>query len=176
MQNSRIWRTTTLAALVAAFGPLSAAAQTCTTNPCTVGVTASSTVADVMQLTLSSTTTDLGSPTATEYGAGHMDASGPTSTVKSNRPWRVTVVGNAANFSYSAPAASGLTNTKSAADLKWGTTAGTYGSNMGSAAQLSSGNGTAGASQQIFFRTQWAWATDVPGTYSLVVNFTLSGP
>ena len=165
-----------MAALALLLGTAPAAAQTCTTNPCTVGVTTSSTVNDVMQLTLSSTTSDLGSPTATEYGAGFMDASGPTSTVKSNRPWRVTVVGNAANFTYTAPAASGLTNTKSAADLKWGTVAGTYGSNMGSAAQLSAGNGTSGASQQIFFRTQWAWATDVPGTYSLVVNFTLSGP
>ena len=176
MRNIRFWRVAVAALLATALTATRTAAQSCTTNPCTVGVTASSTVADVMQLTLSSTTTDLGSPTATEFAAGYMDASGPTATVKSNRPWKVTVVGNAANFSYTAPPASGLTNTKAAGDLRWGTAAGTYGSNMGSAAQLSSGNGTSGSAQQIFFRTQWAWATDVPGTYSLVVNFTLSGP
>jgi hypothetical protein len=176
MNIRRFWRAIAVAVLATVLGTSSVAAQSCSTNPCTVGVTASSTVADVMQLTLSSTSSDLGSPTATEYATGYMDAGGPTATVKSNRPWRVTVVGNAANFSYTAPLASGLTNSKTAADLKWGTAAGTYGSNMGSAAQLSSGNGTSGAPQQIFFRTQWAWATDVPGTYSLVVNFTLSGP
>jgi hypothetical protein len=146
------------------------------TNICTVTHTASATVNDVMRLTLSTGTTDLGTPLEADYTAGFKNATGPTATVKSNRSWKVTVVGNASNFSYTG----NLTNpNKPASDLLWGTTAGTYGSNMGTSAQLASGTtGTAGATPQaqIFFQTKYNWATDVPGSYSLVVNFTLATP
>ena len=48
---------------------------------------------------------------------------------------------------------------------------------MGASAALMTGaTGTGSASQAIFFRTLWSYATDVPGTYSLVVNFTLAAP
>ncbi|HEV2644167.1 MAG TPA: hypothetical protein VGT98_15750 [Candidatus Elarobacter sp.] len=153
-----------------ATAPLSA--QTCNTNPCTVAVTASATVNTALQLTLSATTTDLGTPSVADYNTGYKDAAGPTATVKSNTPWTLNVVGNTATFSGSG----GARANKPAADLLWGKVAGTYANNMSAVAALNSGNGTLSSAQQIFFRTNWDYATDTPGTYSLVVNFTLSAP
>ena len=170
----RHFRTATAAAALLVGLTSTAKAQTCTGNPCTVQVTASATVNDVLRLTLSSTTANLGTPTEADYDAGYLDAAGPTASVKANRPWHVDVVGAAGVFSY----VGSLTNpNKPSSSLLWGTTAGTYGNNMGASAALMSGaNGTGNASQAIFFRTQWAYASDVPGTYSLVVNFTLAAP
>ena len=37
-------------------------------------------------------------------------------------------------------------------------------------------SGTGIASQQIYYRTQWAYSADTPGDYSLVLVFTLSAP
>jgi hypothetical protein len=137
-------------------------------------VTASANVPDILKLTLSSTTAPLGNPTETDFDAGYLDAAGPTATVKANRPWHVDVVGAAGVFSYTGT----LTNpNKPASSLLWGTTAGTYGNNMGSSAQLVSGaNGTGGTAQAVYFRTNWSWANDVAGAYSLVVNFTVAAP
>ena len=164
-----------IAAVVGAMALMASAplaAQTCSTNPCTVAVTANATVGDILQLTLSSTTTNLGDPTAADFSAGHLSAAGPSTTVIANRPYHVDVVGAAANFSY--VGAYGVI--KPASDLKWGTSAGSYTNNMGTSAQLMGGNATAGASQNIFFDTQWNVTNDGPGAYSLVVNFTASAP
>jgi hypothetical protein len=137
-------------------------------------VTASATVNDILRLTLSSATANLGSPTETDYDAGFLDAAGPTASVKANRPWHVDVAGGAAVFTYTGS----MTNpNKPASSLLWGTSAGTYGNNMGASAVLASGaTGTGSASQAIFFRTLWSWATDVAGSYDLVINFTLAAP
>jgi hypothetical protein len=94
--------------------------------------------------------------------------------VKANRPWHVDIAGAGATFTYTGSLAN---PNKPATELQWGTTAGTYGNNMGASAVLLSGTtGTGNASQAIFFRTMWAWASDVPGSYSLVINFTLAAP
>ena len=163
------------AAAVSLIGFAPIGAQTCNSNPCTVGVTASATVNDVLRLTLSSATSDLGTPTEGDYDAGFKEAAGPTATVKSNRAWHIDVVGNnIIKFTYAGP---NTDPNKAASDLQWGTVAGTYGNNMSASAVLKNlATGTAGTSQQIFFKTLWSWATDVSGTYSLVVNFTLAAP
>lgn len=164
----------TTAAVLMGLGSSVASAQSCTGNPCTVQVTASATAPDILRLTLSATTANLGNPTEADYDAGFLDAAGPTATVKSNRPWHVDVVGAAGTFSYTGSLAN---PNKPSSSLLWGTTAGTYGNNMGSTAALMSGaNGTGNAAQAIFFRTLWSYVTDVAGSYSLVVNFTLAAP
>ena len=156
------------------FGAQSLSAQSCTTTPsCGVSNTASATVGIVAQLTLNTTTTDLGTPTQADYLAGHKDAAGPTATVLANTAWHVAVAGNTGTFSCTG---SGCRATKPASDLLWGTVAGTYGNNAGASATLFNGNGTAGTNQQTFFRTNWNLVTDTPGTYTLVVNYTLSEP
>ena len=164
-----------IAAVVGAVALMASAplaAQTCSANPCTVAVTTTATVGDVLKLTLSSTSSGLGDPSAADFAAGHLAAAGPSATVVANRPYHVDVVGAAANFSYVGT----FGVTKSASDLKWGTTAGSYTNDMGTSAQLMAGNATAGASQNIFFDTQWDVTNDGPGDYSLVVNFTASAP
>ena len=169
----QVWAGAVAAMMVA--GPSVLAAQaTCTGNPCSVQLTASATVNDVLRLTLSGASTSLGTPAEADYDAGFKDVAGPTASVKSNRPWHVDIAGGAAAFSY----AGSLANpSKSASDLLWGTSAGTYGNNMGSSAVLLTGaTGTGSASQAIFFRTLWSWASDVPGSYSLVINVTLAAP
>lgn len=171
----RHFLTATAAVALLVTGTSTARAQaTCTGNPCSVQVNASATVNDVLRLTLSSATTALGTPTEADYDAGYRDAAGPTATVKSNRPWHIDVAGATATFTYTGS----LTNpNKTSADLLWGTAAGTYGNNMGTSAVLASGaTGTGNATQSIYFRTLWAWASDVPGSYGLVINFTLAAP
>jgi hypothetical protein len=160
------------ALMLAAWTPLMA--QTCAANPCTVQVTASATVPDVVQLTLSTTTFDLGAPSSADFTAGYKEIAGPTATVQSNRPWHVDVVAaNVTAFTYSGS----LTDpNKASSDLKWGTVSGTYPNNASSSAVLKSGVAGGGITQQIFFKTLWSLVNDVPGTYSLVVNFTLSAP
>ena len=167
-----MWMATAAAATLLA-GASPAAAQTCSANPCTVAVNASATVNQLLSLTLSSTSTDLGTPTASDFDAGQLDAVGPNAQVKANTPWHVDVVGAAGTFGWTG---TGTNPNKNASDLQWGTVAGTYGSNMGSSAALFSGNATAGTSQDIFFRTLWSWASDIAGTYTLTINFTLAAP
>ncbi|HEY3935144.1 MAG TPA: hypothetical protein VGL65_11080 [Gemmatimonadales bacterium] len=158
-----------------AFGATSLSAQgTCTVvTSCTVTNTASATVNNIARLTLDMNSTDLGTPTETDFLAGYRDAAGPTATVLSNAPWHVSVVGNTPDFS---AVGTGSRANKPAADLLWGTVSGTYGNNAGAPATLFSGNGTAGSSQAAFYRTNWNLTLDTPGTYTLVVNYTLSEP
>jgi hypothetical protein len=172
--SSKGWAAATAAVLLGVVTSNAGAQATCTGNPCSVQVTASATVSDILRLTLSSGVANLGSPTEADYDAGHLDAVGPTATIKSNRPWHVDVAGGAGAFSYTGS----LTNpNKPASQLLWGTSAGTYGNNMGASSVLTSGaSGTGNATQAIYFRTLWLWASDVAGSYSLVVNFTLAAP
>jgi hypothetical protein len=156
------------------FGAQSLSAQSCNVAPsCAVSNTASATVNIVAQLTLNTTTTDLGTPTQADYIAGHKDAAGPTATVLANTAWHVAVVGNTGTFSCTG---AGCRATKPASDLLWGTVSGTYPNTALASATLFSGTGTAGSNQQTFFRTNWNLVNDTPGTYSLVVNYTLSEP
>ncbi|HEV8149848.1 MAG TPA: hypothetical protein VGP61_06645 [Gemmatimonadales bacterium] len=161
-------------ALLLALMAKPATAQTCTGNPCNVTTTATLTVNDVLRLTLDAIATDLGTPVEADFDAGYKAASGPTATVKANRPWTVAVVGvSTVKFTYTGS----LTDPdKPASDLKWGTVAGTYGNNASASATLSSGNGTAGSAQQIFYKTLLSYTNDVTGSYALDVKFTLSAP
>jgi hypothetical protein len=46
---------------------------------------------------------------------------------------------------------------------------------MGTTATLITSNGT-GVTLPLYLRTRWNFGTDVPGTYSLTISFTLSAP
>jgi len=155
-------------------GPSTAAAQnTCATNGCSVSASATATVNTVLRLTLTGAAT-LGTPTETDYNNGYKDASGPSAEVKSNAPWHVDVAGASGTFGWTG---TGTNPNKPSSDLTWGTAPGSYGNDMGTSAQLFSGStGTASATQAIYFRTLWHWASDIPGDYDLTINFTLSSP
>ena len=147
---------------------------------CVVNVTMNTT--DVLKLTLSATNTALGTPTEADFTAGFRDVTGAitSATVKANREFRLQVVASAANFTFTNSGGNSFANpNKPAADLVWATTqAGlaTSTNNMGTSASLIAQDATSGVTQSIFFRTKWQFDRDVPGSYGLTVNFTLSAP
>ena len=71
------------ASMMTLLGSAPMMAQTCSTNPCIVGVATTATVNDVLRLTLDQVTLDLGTPTEADYDATFKDAaSHRTATVK----------------------------------------------------------------------------------------------
>jgi hypothetical protein len=163
--------------LAVVFLPLTARAQLgCAAATCTVEITMP--VNDVLRMTLSTASVGLGTPALGDFTVGYRDVTGAAATVtaKSNRAFRVQVVGGSANFSYGGS----LPNpSKPASDLKWATTQGGLAATtftMGTAATLINSAASAPMSQSIYFRTLWLFNRDVPGSYSLIVSFTLAAP
>jgi hypothetical protein len=128
----------------------------------------------MFRLSLDGAATALTAPLIGDFnglGQASINDAGPTATVQSNRDWKVTVVGTTASFT-------GNAYNKSAADLNWEANGagGTYANDMSTPATLYSGNATNGSSKQIMYRTDWTLATDGPGSYQMVVQFTVSAP
>lgn len=160
-----------LALLVAAAGTTQAAAQSCTGNPCSVGNTVSATVGTLLRLTLSTTTTALAGPSEAEFDAGFQDAAGPSATVKANRSWTLKVSAAAANWT------TDNLVVKPASDLQWATASGgPYAGLTIAAADVATSGATASFAQPVFYRVLWSYANDAPGSYSLVVTYTVTAP
>lgn len=164
-----------------AIGANQANAQ-CTGNAgtCNTTNTASVAVNALVKLGMGGTTTSLTSPTAdqVEVGANLADA-GPSFTIKANRSWTLNIkTTNISSWTYVGP----LVGTKPISDLTWSNAvAGTFvGMSSSDAVFLSGAGATNGFAAQAFFRTVWAAGftqpSNVPGTYSLPVVFTLSAP
>jgi hypothetical protein len=147
-----------------------------TSGSCNLSLGISLTPTDVLRLTLSATSTNLGTPVESDYTAGFRAATGPSVTVKANRSYHVAIKANTATFGYTP--VGGLSNpNKPAGDLQWGlTAAGTFTALATSDITAINGTATAGSVQSMFYRTSLAYATDKPGTYTLTVLFTLSAP
>lgn len=148
--------------------------QTCAVNPCTVTNTASAMIGELLQLTLAGADpTVLTPPVVTDFSGDEAfkTNTGPQATVRSNVPWTVTVEGAAGVWT-------GGSGSKPASDLAWhpASAPNAYAQDMSSADPLFDGGPTGGASETILYRTRWDITTDSPGTYTLVVNFTLSAP
>jgi hypothetical protein len=173
-----------LALVALLFGAGRLEAQTCIAQAppavwtCTVNTSASLVIGDVLALTLSATTTALTPPTATDYDAGFVANTGPTATVRGNRAWRLqasaaTALWTAVNTQ---PGVTARVN-KPAGDLLRATASGGPFSALSTTpATVAAGPASAGTATDFFFRTTYAWAVDTPGTYSLVVTFTLIAP
>lgn len=154
----------------ALFGSTPLLAQCSSGNSCTV--TISMPVASVLRLSLSTTVTDLGTPTAADFTAGYRDATGPTVTVKANRAWQLTVAGQGTQFTYSGSLAD---PNKPLSDLTWSVTPSGYGNTLAIPAAFGSG-GPGLTTGPIYFRTHWDFLRDIPGDYQSVVSFTLAAP
>ena len=147
----------------------------CSGATCTVEI--SMPISDILRVSLSVPSVALGSPSDVDYAAGYRDVAGPavTVTVKANRPVSLQMSGQSAVFGY----AGSMSNpSKPASNLLWATSAAALNGtpfNMGAPATLYSGAATSTA-LSLYFRTLWNFATDVPGTYSLTISFTLSAP
>ena len=169
---------------------------------CNTVLNAQATVAHLLQLTVSGgAQTTLAPPVVTSYdssaAAGSPDAypvgaTGPALTVKANRGWQLTIKAQNAYFTFSKDATYGLcrpgdaTGTctassssplgKSAVDLAWSLNAATSFAGLTTTAATVSSNTTgSSATNTIYFRTKWLYASDVPGTYVLPVVYTVTG-
>jgi len=171
---------------------------------CNLTLNATTTVAHLLQLTLStSTPTALASPVVTTYdssaAAGSANeypvgATGPAVTVKANRGWTLTISSSTNFWSFAADAtyqkcrpgggtypictgSSNATAGKASSDLVWSTNATTgFAILSTSVAQISNNaNGSSAGPFTIYYRVKWNYATDVPGTYTLPVVFTITG-
>ena len=172
---------TLLAAMVlgTAIGASQANAQCSgSAGTCNTTHTASVTVGALVKLDMSSLTTTLTSPLATDVESGlSLDNVGPTFTIKANRSWNLKVKsGNATNFT------SDGAGVKPISDLSWApTSGGTYSAITASDVTFASGvSATNSTPAAAFFRTSWAGgfsaASNAPGTYSLPIVFTLTAP
>ena len=159
-----------LAATIAKQGT----AQLTCTGLCSLNSTASVSVPSIMRLTLGTLTTTLTNPTETAFDAGFQDDAGPTATVKSNRPWNLTIGALTASWVGS----NGGRATKGASDLQFKTASTSFASLSQTAGNvLPATQGAAGnASVAMQYRTVWSYAADVPGDYTLVVVYSLIAP
>ena len=132
-------------------------------------------VVDILRLSVSGSSVGLGVPTDVDFTAGYKDVSAVNVTVSANRPVVVQITGLTGTFGY----IGAMSNpNKPASELRWATSAAALSSttnHMGSLLTLVSQN--AGSSLiPLYLRTLWSYSTDVPGTYSLGISFTLSAP
>lgn len=174
-----------LVAVVLLFGSAHLEAQTCVAQAppanlwtCTVNTSASLVIGDVISLTLSATNTVLTPPTANDYDAGFVANTGPTATVRGNRPWQLLISSATATWTAAntEPGVSARAN-KPASDLLRATAAGgPFTAFSTTPATLATGAASAGTATSIFLRTTYAWTLDTPGAYSLVVTFTMLAP
>ena len=147
----------------------------CSGATCTVEI--SMPISDILRVSLSVPSVALGSPSDLDYSAGYRDVAGPAVdvTVKGNRPVSLQMSGLSPTFGYLGTMSNPL---KPASHLVWATSAAALNGspfNMGTPATLYSGAATS-TTLSLYFRTLWNFATDVPGTYSLTISFTLSAP
>jgi len=159
------------AAVVSAANAHVARAQgTCNggTSPCTVPVAATATINTEAVLTISSANTTLTVPKASDFGSSAgVTSAGPTITVSSNAGYTLTASADASTWS--GPAGT----SKPAGDLKMKVGAGSV---VALGVVGSSSAGTAATVYGISYNTIYNFTTDKPGTYTLVVNYTLTAP
>ena len=148
---------------------------------CNTTNTASVTMNALVKLDMLTTTTSLTSPTVAQIETGAVIAdAGPSFTIKANRSWTLNI--KTTNLSGLWTYAGGLGGTKPISDLVWSNaSAGSYvGIGSSDAIFLSGASSTNGFAAQAFFKTVWAAGftqpSNIPGTYSLPIVFTLSAP
>jgi hypothetical protein len=99
-------------------------------------------------------------------------------TVKANQTWQVQISSTAAFWTaVTTDPLNPARATKPRSDLLWATTLnGSYTAVTGTGAAVGSGSGTAGTLVPIYLQSNWDYALDTPGNYSIVVTFTLASP
>jgi hypothetical protein len=179
-----IWRIIAAVALALPLLPALAAGQlTCTINsngqnkPCDTPIvtTFSLTVPRVVQLTLSASTLALtsGPVSASDYETGSIVAGSVTATARADTGAVVTMAAATTNFTAPAGVTKAASTLQASLDggLTWN------GLTTGGAQIVSIGSGgSAGTAKSISFRTLIGYTSDPPGSYSLMINFTVTAP
>ena len=141
--------------------------------------TLSTTVNDILLLTVSANATGLGNPTSANYAPLATPSSAtplsavatPNVKVVANRAFQVSIAAATTNFS---TAPTGVT--KPAGDVEWAQSnaATVFLSLASTGATVMSGIGTPDTNRNLSFRSRWAFERDVPGAYSIQVTLTLA--
>ncbi len=145
-------------------------------SPLAVTTYVTVTAPSVFKLTINDTSTAVVAPTETDFDNGGQDvASAVTATVKSNRPYSLSIKGGAAVWT----GTGGARANKPVADLLWGT--GTPSTALTTTAALigtasTTGNDGSAAAATINYRIKWGYTDDTPGTYTIPVVYTLTSP
>ena len=157
------------------------AQATCTTAGCNLTDNLTVTVPTLQTLTISATSTPLSVPAITDLGGAAIPAvggdAGPNVTAKANVPFSVTIAAAAANYSFTNTGTNTFADPgKSAANTAWSLAAnGTYTALSTTAACIATSATPGNQAVSVFYRTSWN-ITDVPGSYSLNVTYTLTEP
>ena len=139
---------------------------------CQVTNTVTSAVPYVARLILNNNSTTLAAPTAAAFGtaAGVDNAAALTLEVRSNVGYSITANAAAAMFT-------GGSGAKPSSSITYTTNASTYKSLVGSGSLLGSGAGaTASTTFTVGYKTTYDWIQDTPGSYAMVINYTLTTP
>ncbi|MGH7701379.1 MAG: hypothetical protein ACREMJ_12780 [Gemmatimonadales bacterium] len=147
------------------------AAQACARPACRATNQLSVRVGTVLRLTLDGSPTVVTSASPSALRTGAVEAAGPTAMVRSNTRWRLHV--SAASEVWTADRAT--RPDKPATDLTWTTgSAADYRALSTEPAVAAAGDGTQGTRVPFRFRTRLDPGVDPPGTYTLVVRYTLT--
>jgi hypothetical protein len=138
---------------------------------CSLNRNITATVRRTVRVTVTATQHSLPTPTDQDFADGFAVAAGPTITVQANANWQVTVRSNNGTWS----GTGGARGNKPRADLLWGTSgAGPWTAMTNTATVFATGAATAGTVAPIFYRVNWFFALDVPGTYTINTIYTIS--
>ena len=138
------------------------------TNPALLKLTVSPTSSPLSPISVTATMSDM------EVAAGVATPASVSFSVQGNRAWSVQVSGAAATWTASA----GAWASKPVSDLRWSlsSTGATTAMSL-TPVTVTSGTATAGsASTTVYLRPAVHWATDLPGTYTIGVVFTMTTP
>jgi len=137
-------------------------------NPALLKLTVSPTSSPLSPLSVTATMADM------EVAAGVATPVSVSFSVQGNRAWSVQISGAAATWTASA----GAWASKPVSDLRWSlsSTGATTAMSL-TPVSVTSGTATAGsASTTVYLRPAVHWATDLPGTYTIGVVFTMTTP
>ena len=135
----------------------------------TANNTVNVTVGTLLKLTLSTNNINAPAPVVADFDAGKQDVTGPVATVKANKGWSLDVTGSWTAAPYS----------KAAGDFKWDKTctSPTYPNSLAASGNAGSGaSGTNSTAVNMCYEIVWAYANDVPGSYTATVTYTLTAP
>lgn len=182
MSKSPFWMGALALVAVALSAPRAADAQlTCTVSNaanCVVGGTAASaitvTVTEASRVTLSSSSVSLPAPNEVSYNNGFGSPGSVQFQVRSNTNWSVAV-SSPATFWSSSPVSARAD--KPVSDLQWSlNSGGPYTDMAAGLATIATGTATGGNTQTLYLRSKYSWAQDLPGSYSIAVQVTLTAP
>ncbi|HEY6807463.1 MAG TPA: hypothetical protein VI160_01650 [Gemmatimonadales bacterium] len=171
MSLSIRWSALMVVAPLALAAPL-AAQQSCDWSRCGVSTVVTGVVPPMMRMSLDRSPQVVVAPSARQIAAGSQAVGGPTVRVKTNVPWRVQI--SSAQPSWTT--AAGDSTGKPAEDLEWSTSPdGPFQPLSTLPTVAASGAPTAGTATPIYYRARYRADRDRPGTYTLAVQYTVTG-